>query len=77
MKQKTSITLSREVLVGIDRVAGAKHSRSAIIEVALREYLKRRKRAQIYEHDLKILNEAADRLNAEMEDVLRYQDLEL
>jgi metal-responsive CopG/Arc/MetJ family transcriptional regulator len=77
MKLKTSVTLSREVLSGIDRLAGSKYSRSAVIEAALRQYLKQRKRAEIYAHDLKILNEAADRLNAEMEDVLRYQDMEL
>lgn len=76
-KEKTSITLSREVLKEVDRLAGATHSRSAVIERALRRYLKERKRAAIYAHDLKILNEAADRLNAEAEDVLRYQDSDL
>jgi metal-responsive CopG/Arc/MetJ family transcriptional regulator len=74
MKEKTSVTLSREVLAGIDRLAGSKHSRSAVIERALRRYLDERKRAQIHAHDLQILNEAADRLNVEVEDVLRYQD---
>jgi metal-responsive CopG/Arc/MetJ family transcriptional regulator len=77
MKEKTSITLSRDVLAGIDRVAGSKYSRSAVIERAVRQYLEQRKRAQIHAHDLQILNEAADRLNAEAEDVLRYQDLDL
>jgi len=38
--------------------------------------LEEQKRAQIYEHDLRILNEAADRLNAEMEDVLKDQALD-
>ena len=55
-------------------MAGSKHSRSAVIERALRLYLEERKRAQIHAHDLQILNEAADRLNVEVEDVLRYQD---
>ena len=77
MKEKTSITLSRDVLAGVDRVAGSKYSRSAVIERAVRQYLEQRKRAQIHAHDLQILNEAADRLNAEAEDVLRYQDLDL
>jgi metal-responsive CopG/Arc/MetJ family transcriptional regulator len=76
MKQKTSITLSREVLAGIDRLAGRKYSRSAVIEHAVKKYLRERKRAQIYEHDLRILNEAADRLNAEMEDILKDQALD-
>jgi metal-responsive CopG/Arc/MetJ family transcriptional regulator len=73
MKEKTSITLSREVLAGIDRLAGSRHSRSAIIERAVRNYLKERERASIYARDLEILNRAADRLNAEAEETLDYQ----
>jgi metal-responsive CopG/Arc/MetJ family transcriptional regulator len=73
IKQKTSITLSREVLAGIDRLAGSKHSRSAVIEHAVRRYLRQREADRIYAHDLKILNEAADRLNAEAQDVLKDQ----
>ena len=73
MKEKTSITLSRDVLKGIDRLAGSKYSRSAVIEQALRSYLKDRDRAFIYAHDLEILNRAAARLNAEAEATLEYQ----
>jgi metal-responsive CopG/Arc/MetJ family transcriptional regulator len=73
MKEKTSITLSREVLAGIDRMAGSKHSRSAFIEAVLAQYLRRQKRAQIEARDLELLNRAADELNAEVEGVLRYQ----
>jgi metal-responsive CopG/Arc/MetJ family transcriptional regulator len=73
MKEKTSITLSREVLSGIDRLAGSKHSRSAVIEIALRHSLRQKERDRIHAHDLEILNRAADRLNAEAEDTLQYQ----
>ena len=73
MKEKTSITLSREVLSGIDRLAGTKRSRSAVIESALRYYLRQRERARIHTRDLEIMNRAADRLNAEAEDALQYQ----
>ena len=73
MKEKTSITLSREALAGIDRIAGSKYSRSAVIERAVRRYLKERERASIYAHDLEILNRAADRLGAEAEETLEYQ----
>jgi metal-responsive CopG/Arc/MetJ family transcriptional regulator len=73
MKEKTSVTLSREVLSGIDRLAGRQHSRSAVIEHVLREYLRRRERADLNARDLKILNRAADRLNVEAEDALEYQ----
>ena len=73
MKDKTSITLSREVLAGIDRLAGSKHSRSAVIEKVLRQYLREKARAAIQERDLDLINAAADRLNAEAADVLDYQ----
>lgn len=73
MKEKTSVTLSREVLAKIDRLAGRKHSRSAFIEGVLREFLRRRERGAINARDLAILNREADRLNAEVEDVLQYQ----
>jgi metal-responsive CopG/Arc/MetJ family transcriptional regulator len=73
MKEKTSITLSREVLTGIDRVVGSKQSRSAFIEAVLREYLRQRARAQVEARDLELINRHADELAAEVEDVLRYQ----
>lgn len=41
------------------------------------ESISEAERRRIAEHDLKLLNEAADRLNIEAEDVLRYQDGEL
>jgi metal-responsive CopG/Arc/MetJ family transcriptional regulator len=44
-KMKTSLTLSREVVRGIDRVAGKKHSRSAVVRDMLRGYLSHRERA--------------------------------
>jgi metal-responsive CopG/Arc/MetJ family transcriptional regulator len=79
MKEKTSITLSKEVLAGIDHIAGSKKSRSAFIEGVLAQYLRKRARAQIEARDLELINKAADELNAEVEDVLRYQasDIEI
>jgi metal-responsive CopG/Arc/MetJ family transcriptional regulator len=73
MKKKTSITLSKEVLTGIDRLAGSKQSRSAFIEAVLTQYLRRQARAQVEARDLELINKAADELDAEVEDVLRYQ----
>jgi metal-responsive CopG/Arc/MetJ family transcriptional regulator len=77
MKEKTSITLSKEILKGIDRIAGAKkglkRSRSALIEAVLAQYLRQQARAQVEARDLELLNQAADELNSEVEDVLRYQ----
>jgi hypothetical protein len=74
MKEKTSITLSKEVLAGIDRIAGSKQSRSAFIEAVLTQYLRKRARAQVEARDLELINKAANELNAEVEDILRYQD---
>jgi metal-responsive CopG/Arc/MetJ family transcriptional regulator len=73
MKEKTSITLSKEVLTGIDRVAGSGQSRSAFIETVLQQYLQQRKRAQRDARDIELINRHAEELNAEAEDVLRYQ----
>lgn len=73
MKEKTSITLSKDLLARVDRLAGSKQSRSAFIERVLRKYLKDRQRAKIHARDLEILNQAADRLNQEADDVLEYQ----
>jgi metal-responsive CopG/Arc/MetJ family transcriptional regulator len=73
MKEKTSITLSGDVLAAIDRVAGSKQSRSAFIERVLREFLRERARAAVQARDLERINAAAQRLNAEATDVLEYQ----
>jgi hypothetical protein len=77
MKEKTSITLSTEVLSGIDKLAGAKYSRSSFIERVLRHYLRERARAEVHARDLDRLNGAARRLNAEAEDVMEYQGMDL
>lgn len=73
MKEKTSITLSRDVLAGLDRLGGSKQSRSALIEAILREYLRHLERNQTAARDLERLNKAAERLNLEAADVLEYQ----
>ncbi len=73
MKVKTSITLSDDVLAAVDKLAGSARSRSAVIERALRGYLRRRDRAAERARELARLNRAAERLNAEAADVLAYQ----
>jgi len=76
MKEKTSITLSRDLLAGIDRLAGSQYSRSAFIERVLRRYLREQVRAQTNARDLERINHAAKRLNSEAADVLDYQAAE-
>jgi metal-responsive CopG/Arc/MetJ family transcriptional regulator len=73
MKEKTSITLSKDVLARIDRLAGSEQSRSAFIERVLRRYLRQRQRAAMNARDLELINRSAERLNREAEDVLQYQ----
>jgi metal-responsive CopG/Arc/MetJ family transcriptional regulator len=76
MKEKTSITLSSDLLAKVDTFAGSKTSRSAFIEGVLRLYFRERARKRIHARDLERLNAAADRLNEEVQDVLGYQSLE-
>jgi metal-responsive CopG/Arc/MetJ family transcriptional regulator len=73
MKEKTSITLSGDVLAAIDRVAGSRQSRSAFIEGVLREFLRERAHGAVQARDLQRINAAAQRLNDEAADVLEYQ----
>jgi metal-responsive CopG/Arc/MetJ family transcriptional regulator len=73
MKAKTSVTLSRQVLSGIDRMAGSKKSRSAFIESVLQEYLKARARNERDARDIEIINRNAARLNRDAEDGLEFQ----
>jgi len=73
MKEKTSITLSKEILAGIDRIAGPRQSRSAFIESVLARYLRDRIRAQRDARDLEIINRNAERLNRDAVDGLEYQ----
>ena len=73
MRVKTSVTIDERVLKAIDKATSRTRSRSRVIEDAAREFLARRARAARESRDLAILNESADALNAEMEDVLAYQ----
>lgn len=73
MRVKTSVTIDENVLRAIDKSTGRNRSRSRVIEDAAREFLARRARAAREARDLEILNDAADALNREMDDVLAYQ----
>lgn len=73
MKIKTSITLSDEILKGIDRHIGEYKSRSEFLEVAARKLIIYLARKKAEERDLEIIDRCVDSLNAEAEDVLTYQ----
>ena len=73
MKLKTSVTLSEDIMKTIDRVARKGESRSAVVERLVRESLAARARQAVAERDRAVLDRHADALNAEAEDVLRFQ----
>ena len=77
MKEKTSITLSPDILAKVDDLAGSKLSRSALIEQVLRNYFRERARRKMQARDLERINAAADRLNSEAAEVLEYQSSEV
>jgi metal-responsive CopG/Arc/MetJ family transcriptional regulator len=76
MKEKNSITLSKDVITQVDRLAGSEESRSAFIERVLRRYMRERKRAALNARDLVRINRAADRLNREAAEILEYQEFD-
>jgi len=73
MKVKTSITLSGEVLRLIDQHHAEFRSRSEFLERAARAFLAQLARTEAERRDLEIINQHADELNAEAQDVLAYQ----
>lgn len=73
MKVKTSITLSPEALRLADELAGDHSSRSGVVEQAIFALAAQVRRHRRDARDLAIYEDAADELNAEIEDVLDYQ----
>ncbi len=73
MKIKTSITISEEILNSVDKYTGEKKNRSEFIEKAIRSYINQLIRDEQNAKDLEILNNNAERLNQEAEEVLMYQ----
>jgi metal-responsive CopG/Arc/MetJ family transcriptional regulator len=73
MKEKTSITLSPDILAQVDRNAGSKASRSAFIENVLREYFRAKVREAINARDLELINAHADYLSRESQELDEYQ----
>lgn len=73
MKVKTSVTLSEDIIKGLDRAARPGESRSRAIERLLRERLAAEARRVADRKDLDLINKHSAELNAEAEDVLSYQ----
>jgi metal-responsive CopG/Arc/MetJ family transcriptional regulator len=71
-KAKTSVSLSGELLRAADAVAG-KAQRSALVERAVRAYLKSMVRKSRHQHDLDAINAHADRTNRASDELLDLQ----
>jgi len=72
MKVKTSITLSEEIIAAIDRLTRKGGSRSETIERLLKQSFTAEARRARDRKDLQIINDNAETLNEEAEDVLTY-----
>jgi metal-responsive CopG/Arc/MetJ family transcriptional regulator len=73
MKIKTSLTLSEDLIEVLDRLAGPKFSRSAYIEMILRDFVDRRAQARRNARAVAAINRHAAQLNSEMSDTLSFQ----
>ena len=73
MKEKTSVSLSTELLTEIRRVAGPKVNRSDFLESAGWDRVAALKRRRREAGDLAVLNRHSKALNREASDVLEYQ----
>ena len=73
MKQKTSLTLSPDVIGGLKRVSRRGESRSETIDRLLRDRLAAEAARVAYAKDVEQINRHAEALNKEALDVLAYQ----
>ena len=73
MKVKTLITLSEGILKEIDALLVDSGNRSIFIEEAIRAYIERNKKHARNRSDLELINNCAEALNEEAEDVLTFQ----
>ncbi len=73
MKVKTSVTLSEELLQAIDARTGERKNRSDFLETAAWSYLSAQERVERSARELALINQNADWLNAEQDDVMLDQ----
>jgi metal-responsive CopG/Arc/MetJ family transcriptional regulator len=73
MKAKTSLTISEDLIRSIDKLAGAKVSRSAFVEAILRDFVEGHAQARRDAREIAAINRHAAELNAEMVDALSFQ----
>jgi metal-responsive CopG/Arc/MetJ family transcriptional regulator len=73
MREKTSVSLTKELLLEITRVAGKKVNRSEFLEAAAWDRISLLRRRRREARDRAILDRRSKSLNAEALDVLEYQ----
>lgn len=73
MREKTSVSLTKELLREIERVAGENVNRSEFLETAAWDRITLLRRRRREARDRAILNRNSRALNAEALDVLAYQ----
>ena len=71
-KTKTSVSISADLLAAADELAG-KSRRSELFEYAVRSMVRRLVKRARHERELAILNDQADRLNADAAETLEFQ----
>ncbi|MCX6377819.1 MAG: ribbon-helix-helix domain-containing protein [Armatimonadetes bacterium] len=74
MKSKISVTLTDDLVRGIEEHVKEFKSRSDLIEEAVQRFLTHLERKEAEERDIEIINRRADFLNAEAEDFLELQE---
>jgi len=77
MKIETTISLDPELLEGLNRLLAANGhgSVSELIEEMLRRFLVKKKQRAYDLRELDLINQNADRLNQEADDVLTYSEM--
>lgn len=73
MREKTSVSLTKELLLEITRVAGKKANRSEFLEAAAWDRISLLRRRRREARDRAILDRRSRSLNVEALDVLEYQ----
>ncbi len=75
MRVKAVVTLPKEIMLSVDALTDKKHKRSAVIEIALRDFFHNKAKVERYRRELEIINTNAEKLNEEALDVLEYQQV--
>ena len=73
MREKTSVSLTKELLLEITRVVGKKSNRSEFLEAAAWDRISLLRRRRREARDRAVLDRRSKSLNAEALDVLEYQ----